>query len=39
MIFIQQLTNSWKKKFEEMGEQGFDYGITKAKHKKIGELE
>lgn len=30
---------SWKRKFEEMGEQGFDHGITKAKLKKIGELE
>lgn len=29
----------WKKKFEEMGEVGLDHGITKARLKKIGELE
>ena len=30
---------SWKRKFEEMGEQGFDHGMTKERLKKIKELE
>lgn len=30
---------SWKKKFEEMGEDGFSHGITPAQLKRIRELE
>jgi putative transposase len=30
---------SWKKKFEEMGEDGFTHGITPAQLKRIRELE
>jgi putative transposase len=30
---------SWKKKFESMGEEGLDYGMTKAHLKRIRELE
>lgn len=30
---------SWKKKFEEMGEDGFAHGITPAQLKRIRELE
>jgi len=30
---------SWKKKFEQMGEQGFSHGMTKARLQKIKELE
>ncbi len=30
---------SWKKKFEQMGEQGFDHGMTQKRVKRIAELE
>lgn len=30
---------SWKKKFEEMGEKGFDHGMTKKQLKEIKRLE
>ena len=30
---------SWKKKFESMGEEGLDYGMTKPQLKRIRELE
>lgn len=30
---------SWKKKFDEMGEEGFAHGITPAQIKRIRELE
>lgn len=30
---------SWKKKFEQMGEQGFSHGMTKERLQKIKELE
>ena len=30
---------SWKEKFESMGEQGLDYGMTKAHLKRIRQLE
>ena len=30
---------SWKRKFESMGEVGLDHGITKARLKRIAELE
>jgi len=30
---------SWKKKFEEMGEEGFDHGMTPQHLKRIRELE
>lgn len=30
---------SWKKKFEEMGEEGFRHGITKGKLKALRRLE
>jgi len=30
---------SWKKKFEEMGEEGFRHGITKGKLKELRRLE
>lgn len=30
---------SWKRKFEQMGEEGFAHGMTKARLQKISELE
>ena len=30
---------SWRKKYEQMGEQGMDYGMTKARLKEIRRLE
>ena len=30
---------SWKKKFDEMGEEGFTHGITRAQIRRIRELE
>ncbi len=30
---------SWKNKFEQMGEQGLDHGMTEKRLKKIAELE
>jgi len=30
---------SWKRKFEQMGEEGFGHGMTKERLKKIKELE
>jgi putative transposase len=30
---------SWKRKFEEMGEEGFAHGMTKERLRKIKELE
>jgi len=30
---------SWKKKFEEMGEEGFRHGVTKRKLKELRRLE
>ncbi len=30
---------AWKKKFEQMGEQGLDFGMTEKRVKKIAELE